>query len=756
MRQDLVERFRAASLLGVPLRWGGEVRFVAIAHHARAPRLRARTRSELAETLANQAAVAFARLEVERSRAARAEHDAALTRAAISLNASLELVEVLETLSREADLAVGGSMAGVYLADGSGGGVATAGHNTPDDWKGLVMARGEGIAGRVLETGLAFVTNAYQEEIELPPHPALRRLKTAVGVPMAWNGELKGALSVGFAEMRRVTDDDLRALEAIAALAVAACRNAEAYEQASHAAITDALTGLLNHGALHLRMREEISRARRTGARWPACCWTSTTSRRSTTSSATRPGDGVLRKVATALRGELRDHDVVARYGGDEFVVLLPDTDGRGRPARRRPDRGRAARRVLDRARAVGRAAVGRRAARARRPRAAAGQAHGQAARGGRERRRRARARADGGPRRLARGHAARVLGDGRRRRVGPRRAADPAHLPAPRDGRRGGRALRARGERRRRAHHLHPPSPATRARRPSPARAWRPAPRSASDWRSARSPGARWPLLLAALDLESTAGDRDTPAGSFAVFPLLHAGRPQGLIMLRAQRDMSPERVRLIEGLARQTMAIFGAQPDNGSPAAVQALAAAIEARDNYTHAHSEQVVALATDVARLLGLSPAEVEAVRHGALLHDVGKLAIPNEILHKPGPLTDAEWLVMAEHPVIGERILRRTPRARPSRADRAPRARALGRRRLPRRPGRHGDPDRLAHHPRLRRLQRDDHHAPLPRGDVRTRTRSRSCATRRAPSSTRRSSRRCSRRLAAVSEAASAS
>ena len=49
-----------------------------------------------------------------------------------------------------------------------------------------------------------------------------------------------------------------------------------------------------------------------------------------------------------------------------------------------------------------------------------------------------------------------------------------------------------------------------------------------------------------------------------------------------------------------------------------------------------------------------------MRHGALLHDVGKLAIPNEILHKPGPLNDAEWRVMAEHPVIGERILRRTP------------------------------------------------------------------------------------------------
>jgi putative nucleotidyltransferase with HDIG domain len=125
-------------------------------------------------------------------------------------------------------------------------------------------------------------------------------------------------------------------------------------------------------------------------------------------------------------------------------------------------------------------------------------------------------------------------------------------------------------------------------------------------------------------------------------------------------RREPSTERMRLLELLARQTMAVVRARAESGSPAAVQALAAAIEARDNYTHDHSEQVVSLATDVARLLGLSPAELDAVRHGALLHDVGKLAIPNEILHKPGPLTDAEWRVMAEHPVIGERILRRTP------------------------------------------------------------------------------------------------
>jgi HD-GYP domain-containing protein (c-di-GMP phosphodiesterase class II) len=60
------------------------------------------------------------------------------------------------------------------------------------------------------------------------------------------------------------------------------------------------------------------------------------------------------------------------------------------------------------------------------------------------------------------------------------------------------------------------------------------------------------------------------------------------------------------------------------------------------------------------ILGMSAEQVERIAHAALLHDVGKLAVPNEILHKRGPLTDEEWAVMAEHPVAGERILLRIP------------------------------------------------------------------------------------------------
>ena len=63
---------------------------------------------------------------------------------------------------------------------------------------------------------------------------------------------------------------------------------------------------------------------------------------------------------------------------------------------------------------------------------------------------------------------------------------------------------------------------------------------------------------------------------------------------------------------------------------------------------------------MAKRLGLSDAEISQVRDGAMLHDVGKVAIPNEILNKQGPLDEAEWKVMREHPVIGAEILQRTP------------------------------------------------------------------------------------------------
>ena len=84
-------------------------------------------------------------------------------------------------------------------------------------------------------------------------------------------------------------------------------------------------------------------------------------------------------------------------------------------------------------------------------------------------------------------------------------------------------------------------------------------------------------------------------------------------------------------------------------------ALANAVEAKDAYTEGHTERVGALADEVGRLAGLDDDTREALRQGGVLHDIGKIGIPNEIINKAGRLTEKERIVMNKHPIIGERI-----------------------------------------------------------------------------------------------------
>jgi len=84
-------------------------------------------------------------------------------------------------------------------------------------------------------------------------------------------------------------------------------------------------------------------------------------------------------------------------------------------------------------------------------------------------------------------------------------------------------------------------------------------------------------------------------------------------------------------------------------------ALANAVEAKDAYTEGHTERVGALAVEAGRLAGLDEDTCEALRQGGVLHDIGKIGIPNEIINKAGRLTDKERIVMNKHPIIGERI-----------------------------------------------------------------------------------------------------
>ncbi|MDI7252887.1 MAG: HD-GYP domain-containing protein, partial [Actinomycetota bacterium] len=112
----------------------------------------------------------------------------------------------------------------------------------------------------------------------------------------------------------------------------------------------------------------------------------------------------------------------------------------------------------------------------------------------------------------------------------------------------------------------------------------------------------------------------------------------------LASQAAIAIENARLFESLEEIYIEV------------ITALANAIDARDAYTHGHSNRVMEYSVALAEGMGLSPEEVDVIRHASILHDVGKIGIREKILKKPGLLTEEERREMEYHPFIGTRIL----------------------------------------------------------------------------------------------------
>jgi PAS domain S-box-containing protein len=91
-----------------------------------------------------------------------------------------------------------------------------------------------------------------------------------------------------------------------------------------------------------------------------------------------------------------------------------------------------------------------------------------------------------------------------------------------------------------------------------------------------------------------------------------------------------------------------------------VRALAAAVEAKDDYTGAHIQRVHQIGLLLAKAVAPAEADNPQLAYGFLLHDIGKLSVPDAVLRKPGPLTDSEWMLMRRHPEAGARILDAVP------------------------------------------------------------------------------------------------
>jgi len=119
----------------------------------------------------------------------------------------------------------------------------------------------------------------------------------------------------------------------------------------------------------------------------------------------------------------------------------------------------------------------------------------------------------------------------------------------------------------------------------------------------------------------------------------------------LAAQAAIAIDNVTLFDNLQRSNTELSQAYD-----ATIEGWSRALELRDNETEGHTQRAAELTVKLARLFGLSDAELVQVRWGALLHDIGKMGIPDGILLKYGPLTEAEWVVMKKHPVFAYEML----------------------------------------------------------------------------------------------------
>jgi diguanylate cyclase (GGDEF)-like protein len=585
-----------------------------------------------------------------------AKEQAALLRAAKSMGSSLEFEALMNIVAAEVCSALDSDTVACALGDEIDGYVVMGQNGLPDDFVGMKQPPGTGLGARAVQAGRTLVTHRYQQEGFVPA--GLDELKTivaAISVPLGWGDRIRGFISVGFHSQRRITAGDIELLEGFAELAAMACANAERHAEVRVAAEIDGLTGCLNRDGLQRHLLGLISDAEKSGGRLSVAILDLDGFKSVNDVFGHPSGDGVLKRVGAALRASVRGGDVIARYGGDEFALILPDaSEHEAAP-------------VLDRVRA----AISSLEVPGGRITACVGVAE----RNERETMQELIARADDALR-----EAKGSLSPGSVRRASRSKSTVKASGVSTGD------------------------SPDRRQR-------WRAVAGDiglgvAHETDSVVSAAVAVTELQDVLQLElcavlqlvssgrleviAEAGTaapsspvRDADDGSVGralrekravmedstkevALPLIVGGRAWGAISCVAgYRELDDVDLELIAGVGEHLSAAIRTgdlydQLTQSMIGTAEALAAALEAKDSYTADHARSIADLAVGVGRELNLSESAIEDLRYGGIFHDVGKIAIPDALINKPGPLTDEEFEVIKQHPAIGAEILAPVP------------------------------------------------------------------------------------------------
>ncbi len=572
------------------------------------------------------------------------------------LVAELQLDDVLSKITANAQSAVGGAEFAL-LVEEDGRMRCRSSSDLPD----RVIASLEAWAASRAElkhvSTLIEDLSSVPDLAQLPTDPAVS-LGSLCAAPLVFRETQMGVL-VALGSDDGFLPRDLELLSSYAAQAAIALTNATLYEAQQKLAIQDPLTGLYNHRHFHEELGRELERCRRHGGELGLVLFDLDSFKQVNDTEGHAAGDEVLRGVASALESTCRRSDISFRVGGDEFALLLPSTG----------------------IRATGVAAARAEAA------IEAVSANAQVSYG-------IASWPTAGPTKDALLASADAdLYETKRRSANPGGALrDPETARLARHERLASASrialklapLHEENEIASTAiEELHESfglhlvaihvleedqsltlvAAAGIAAEDHGIRA-----RSAERGVPGRAATSGEAILVDDVAGSADAGRHSVPgAGSELASPIRVDGAPWGVLELVHQEK---EELDFIDLLFADTIASaigaaihrakLYAELEGAFMRTLAVLSDALEAKDSYTAAHAREVADLAVEVGEGIGMKPDQLRTLSYGALLHDIGKIGVRSEILHKPAELTAAEYEEMKEHTVVGARMLERIP------------------------------------------------------------------------------------------------